>query len=525
MMIRNALQTRYLCTGISFQNKELHPMRFPWKVCGETAIVLMALVMALSGCKKEGQDVAGISEGDRVRVHYTCRLKSGELVATSDEAVAEDGSTAKSPIFFAGPEYGPIALVAGPGDDPEPGMAQSVSQALWEKLAEAIVGMNLGEKRTVDLTAEVSPELPDGERFLEMARVRWRKKEKTMSTRLYGKFQKEAEEPEVGQQVDLEPGFTGTVMSIAGDQVTLRVEAKPGTEVDTPFGKGEIRDKGGHYEIEIDAREGNWVRLGNLVGRISKVDGKLITTDFGHPFGGEVLACDVEVEGILIKGVDRGPNVVSRGDQVEVDCQVTLVDGTPVPTNPLQGDGSSGVSTTETVVAGTEEVPLGIGDAVIGMAVGERKVFTLAPYEAYGPHDPEKIVEFPCIRREPRRFKMPTEEYAKRFGAFPETGAVVSLIPYLKTRVVESLVSESTLEHVVRNGETVEDELGTTSIRVDGEEVVFTLTPKIGAPFSLDGREGRIASTNGRTFAVDFNHPLAGEALRVELGVVSLAHR
>ncbi len=497
-------------------------MLFLRKAGVRAAIVLTVLVLALSGCEKVHQQDR-VNKGDRVQVQYACRSTSGELVATSDAGRAKDASAANSPLFFAEGGGGPISLVAGPGENPEPGQALNLRRALLDGLAEAIVGVPVGEKRTVNLTAEVSPGLPDGERFLEMARVRRREKEKTMSTRLYGKFRDEGE-PEVGQQVVLEPGFTGTVTSMSGDQVTLRVETEPGIEVDTLLGKGTIHDRGDHYEIEIDARKGSLVRMGNLVGKISSVDEALITVDFGHPFGGEVLVCDVELKEILMKAAEREPKVVRKGDRVKIDCEVTLEDGSRLPTPPVEADGGRALSIPETLVAGMEKVPLGIGDAVLGMAVGERKAFTLTPYEAYGPWDPEKTEEFPCVRREPRRFQISTEEYARRLGSLPEQGAVVSLLPYFETRVVEVSVGESTLEHLVTDGTTLEDDFGRTSVRLEGEEIVLTLEPRIGAPFAVDGREGWVASTNGRTFTVDYNHPLAGKALRVELEVASLTH-
>ena len=49
------------------------------------------------------------------------------------------------------------------------------------------------------------------------------------------------------------------------------------------------------YLIAINAQTGNLVRSGGFVGRVIAVDEQLITVDYGHPFGGEPLLCDVQV--------------------------------------------------------------------------------------------------------------------------------------------------------------------------------------------------------------------------------------
>lgn len=66
--------------------------------------------------------------------------------------------------------------------------------------------------------------------------------------------------------------------------------------VDTPFGKGAIRENEKNYEIVIDASVGSLVRTRGLVGRISEVRDGSIVVDYGHPFGGETLTCDIKVE-------------------------------------------------------------------------------------------------------------------------------------------------------------------------------------------------------------------------------------
>jgi FKBP-type peptidyl-prolyl cis-trans isomerase 2 len=98
---------------------------------------------------------------------------------------------------------------------------------------------------------------------------------------------------EVGQSFAIDPSFPGRVESVTDKEVVIRFSAEPGSVIETPFGTGRIREEGENYKVDIDAREGKLVRTGNKIGRISKVDDKVIVIDYRHPFGYEALICDV----------------------------------------------------------------------------------------------------------------------------------------------------------------------------------------------------------------------------------------
>jgi len=76
----------------------------------------------------------------------------------------------------------------------------------------------------------------------------------------------------------------------------LRVSASPEAQIQTPFGPGKVTEAPTDLKITIDARVGSLARTGPLVGRVAAVDDNSITLDYGHPFGGEELNCDVVVE-------------------------------------------------------------------------------------------------------------------------------------------------------------------------------------------------------------------------------------
>lgn len=498
-------------------------------------LALFAAGLGVSGCwSKAPQHV--IVAGDRVRVEYTCTLPNGDLVATTDQRVANDDSIRKSALYVAGETQGRPVLRAGSvGSASGAKEQQEMRSVLHARLSEALVGMKIGETREVALSAEVPPGLKDSERFLQMARTRKRAKEKTMTREFFLRFS-QGKEPELGQQVVLEPGFLGTVSSLDDTNVTLRVTPESGGEIVTDFGRGRVQDKGDHYEIELDVSTGTLVRVASLVGRVTEVGEDTFTLDFGHPFGGEILQCRVHaaaLEAPEAEAKDGNRNEagdrtrVEEGDIAEIQYTVRTESGQKVPTAGTDGkwdSSSAGLSSfedrgnpkTEFVLAGRDASIPNLSQAVMGARPGERGTLRISPEQAYGPRDPEKVLRFPRIRKTPRILKISVEEFANAFGVLPQEGQSLHWVPYFDTRVVSATVQEVTLENLAEKGKRIDEPFGTTEVSVQGEEILTRLDPLIGAPFEHEKRKGKIVSADEDFFTVDFNHPLAGEALLVE---------
>lgn len=389
--------------------------------------------------------------------------------------------------------------------------------------------MKVGEIRKVALSASVQSDLRDSERFLQMARVRKRDKEKTMTRDFFQRFSK-GEAPEVGRQVRVEPGFLGTVSSFDEKNVTLRITPDSEKEIATDFGKGKIRDRGDHYEIELDVRPGTLVRIGPLVGRVSEVTDETFTLDFGHPFGGQVLLCTIRAAA-LEKSADGAADTarpeggsasqgegfakqVEDGDVASVEYSIRVASGAQPA-----GDAGIPASGVELLWAGRDSSVPGLSRAVLGMREGERRTVRVPAEEAFGTHDSEKILKFPRVRRTPRILQVSVEEFARTFGIFPQEGQDVRWVPYFETRVVSATIRDVTLENRATDGKRFEEDHGTTAVSVQGDEIVTRLEPRIGGFFEHEKRKGRIVSTDEETFTVDFNHPLAGETLEVEVFV------
>ena len=177
-----------------------------------------------------------------------------------------------------------------------PYVQRSLEEELSHQLALTIVGMKEGETRTAEIKAEDVPEREAQKYTARLTRVRTRPKEMKMPKGDYEYRAKQS--PEVGQAYSYDPDFPGRVESISDQEVVLRFSAKPGAVIETPFGPGRIREEDNDYKVDIEARKGALVRAGGMVGYISDVDDKLITVDFGNPFGDETLLCDMTVEKI-----------------------------------------------------------------------------------------------------------------------------------------------------------------------------------------------------------------------------------
>jgi FKBP-type peptidyl-prolyl cis-trans isomerase 2 len=520
---------------------------------------LALVALAISGCAtvESGQPVKA---GDKVGIHFTCRLPNGELAAETQPERDGEGR-AISRIYVKRKSSDPLVVEAGKGvpDVPNP-FGKPFENEISDRLAHTIVGMKQGETAGVELVAERTPGLSQKDQFITIPATRKYPKEKKVTRDVYKN--KTGKDAEVEQVVN-DPILPGKVVSISGDDVLIRFSPES-KELELPFGKATFREKEDRYELAIHGVKGDLVRSGPLVGRIIEADADSIKLDYGHPFGGETLKCVVTVKSVqpgdgksaVTGGIDASPvlngttvktatesgqksapavqpGTAEPGDLVKIDYTAALDDGAIFSTtleSAAKDPARKKVSWFKAparyapaeVVAGKEELIPGLGDGVLGLGVGAKKELRLTADKAFGQPDPRKQVKFPCSRTFPKVISMPADEYVKRLASKPVLNAEVELVPYFKARVTKVTEQDVTLEFLVKNGETFTDDIGTVSANIAGDQVTTTLKPVIGATFPMKDTDGIITATDGDTFTVDANNLLAGKNIVVNLEVVSL---
>lgn len=525
----------------------------------------MALMTAiLAGCANAP---AVIRAGDRVELEFTCRLPDGEIAATTkpDSAVADDR---KSPFYL--PRTGPetVTILAGPLDRKRDRV--SFEDEIMNRLGVSLVGLGDGDRAVLDIQAERYPAASPKDRFVQLAKVRKRPKELRMSRKEY--TGRTGKAPEVGQSFALDPLVPGKLREVTGKEVVAVFSPEKDKPLTTPFGPVVVHETPTQYELEIMAEKDRLVRTGGMVGRIGSVNGDSFEVDYGHPFGGEKLRCDIKIASVKpaekkvtgpepaavasgtnpdthaekvfdagmakmasISGQAAGTGEAARsGDLVTLNYTVTLEDGTLVATTMEKTAKDQAVKKAAwfrepaayapvELVAGKQEIMPGLAEALTGMGPGERKRIVLTPDKAFGMTDPQKIKSFPCSQTFPKTIRMPADEYVKRFSSFPVMNKEVELLPYFKSRVTEVTERDVALEFQVTNGAGFNENFGSIGVSLANDKITTTLKPLVGAAFPLKDGVGVISATDGNTFTVDFNNPLAGKTIVLELETISVA--
>ena len=260
-------------------------------------IIPAVLVLLFAACAAVKPSTPVLS-GDTVKLSYMCRSADAMLVATS-ESKTENQS--QSSIVIASDKPGPVVLKAGPETKcstcpQEAHELKGFNTALSASLADAIVGLLYGRHQEIHIAREVPEGLPRGKRYLGLAKV-WRRPKRTaMLADDYRKMV--GRDPSVGDQYDYEMGLRATVSNVENGHVIISYTPTValGGMVPTHFGEGIILDGGAKWKIDMQVHKGQLIRNGKLLGRVVEVNPTMFYIDFGHPFGGLELVCDLEIE-------------------------------------------------------------------------------------------------------------------------------------------------------------------------------------------------------------------------------------
>jgi FKBP-type peptidyl-prolyl cis-trans isomerase 2 len=265
--------------------------------------VLLLLIIAAGCAASPERRMVGV--GEPVRIDYDCRLQNGELAATTDGSLAGDAAVPKSEIFLPAKKFGSLEMISG-RSPVEAGAITSMEEDIASRLALAVPGIPFGKPAVLELKSELIPGRVGDERFLKMAKVWNRPKEKRMPRTYFSTDP--GRQPVVGGKIAIDPVFPGQITGVSDKEVIISFSIPEKGTFRTPYGLARVRDAGDHFDIDIDARQGSLIRTGPLVGRISEVTERLITIDYGYLFGGETLSCSVRTEAAELAGdTSKGP--------------------------------------------------------------------------------------------------------------------------------------------------------------------------------------------------------------------------
>ncbi len=237
-----------------------------------------------------------VRQGDKVDMSFTCRLPDGGLAVTTFPDASVTGE-AKSPFYL--PRTGPdtVSVMAGiQSPESKTPLRQPFEQEILQRLATLIPGLKEGGQVQCILEADRYPVSSPNEKLVKMAKTRKRQKEMRLSIEEY--TNKTGRNPEAGQLFVLDKLVPGKVSEVTEKEVVIRFSPMQGKDLVTPFGPVTVREAADQYDLEIGAETGRLIRTGGMVGRISAVDKDSFTIDYGHPFAGEKLKCEVKVESV-----------------------------------------------------------------------------------------------------------------------------------------------------------------------------------------------------------------------------------
>lgn len=244
----------------------------------------------LAGCATTQQGVIGY--GDTVTYDYTCRTDDGDIIVTSDKETAFSENARVSNAFVPLKAYIPVVVTVGAEIQPPPDqMPHPLIEEVSLRISKQLEGLGYSKTMNLQVAAEAIEGLPESERQLKFSKIMKRPKQRRVPKAQF--IQSAGKEPELGEILFADAAVQWKIVAIDDDSVEIQYLAQDGMNVTLPLGDAVMRERVDHYDLVIDVRKDNLVRVGPYVGRISDVGEKLFTVDFSHPFGGRTLNCEV----------------------------------------------------------------------------------------------------------------------------------------------------------------------------------------------------------------------------------------
>lgn len=252
------------------------------------------MVMTVAGCAvREPGNV--ISKNDYIKVNYTCRTQRNEVIATTDQKVAENPEILKSNVLAKREKREPETIIAGQENQGQPAKdrLRFLAPEIRKQIAMQLVGKQIGKPYEMTLESAVPEGIKSSNRYMTFKLVR--KVPRVQSVSRYAFFRGLKREPVVGEVLKRDGIAYARVLKISKDTVVYEMINEEKLVINTPWGKARVISEPGSKWIEtrIDVQKGSLVRTGGVIGKVIEITETTFKVDYGHPFAEECLSCIV----------------------------------------------------------------------------------------------------------------------------------------------------------------------------------------------------------------------------------------
>ena len=172
-----------------------------------------------------------------------------------------------------------------------------------------------------------------------------------------------------------------------------------------------------------------------------------------------------------------------------------------------------------TFIIGSRFILPEISEATVGMQEGDSKTFVLPSDNPIGGEKSENLIRsiskftiLPVIEPIPR------QGFNLTFGFEPYVGAEVQDFRFWNSTILEVTNETVVFQHQPEHGSTFEYLGGNITISLSDETISMEFIPRINYTFrAADGTFITVIDSNDTHITADYNHPLAGKDVEVEL--------
>lgn len=294
--------------------------------------VVAAGLLLLTSCAAKQPASRLARPGDALAVEYTCRLANDNSLAATTLSAASEEEAKQSSVYVPREKFGPIQItVPEASEEVLITPVMSFEEVIAKSIAQKISQTPLDKPVHLELSHPGYQGLNKQDRYLEIATEFVNSRRVTIDRQDFTSRYPEVT-PTSGMTVGADTDFPARLEEVTDENVTLYFSAKPGATLVTGTGPATVTEDGDNFRIRLTLQPGDLFRTGPLVGEVRTVGEKMTTIDFGHPFGGRTLDCEVVAEPIddTLAKMELKKSIVSWLEDYDQGLALAKKEGKPV---------------------------------------------------------------------------------------------------------------------------------------------------------------------------------------------------